>query len=260
MNKLNHPNQSPEHSKNHESEKNSILSSTKNSLKKLLSAVIVAWVLQWNALSHEITISSYDQLQKITSKMKEQDTITVQVKSWNIDNFIKKLEDNGFDVKKWKNWKLVITKKQKEEDWGEWNFMKKVIKETHKETKTKAEQSKKEAEQSKRKAEQAKRKAEQAEMELALTNYEENFATILLNTLEEVKKWSITKEKLIDNLKKMKKDVNAWNIVSSKYNRKTRLDGLDTIKVFYPKNKTILNLIDQIEKKLKSYPVNYRIQ
>ena len=76
---------------------------------------IISIVLSWTLIANETIITSYKQLQKITNKMKEKDTITVQIKSWNINYFIEKLKKDGFEVKKWKNWELVITKKQKKE-------------------------------------------------------------------------------------------------------------------------------------------------
>ena len=192
---------------------------------------IISIVLSWTLIANETIITSYKQLQKITNKMKEKDTITVQIKSWNINYFIEKLKKDGFEVKKWKNWELVITKKQKKEEdslaaWGDFE----------KDMETYDKITQKELAESKK--------------ELAESKKEKEFAKTLLDTLRWIQKGSLNKQEVVENLEKMKKDVYAWNIVSSEYNRKTRLDGLDTIKTIYKKNKKIVSIIKKIKEKL----------
>ena len=228
-------NKLPEQNNNPENNESSIIKKTKKDISKLFSAVVISLSLINSPVNAWETITSYNQLQKITSKMKEQDTITVRVKSWNIDNFIKKLEDKGFEVKKWKNWKLIITKKQKKEEkkeedllaaWGDF--------EKDMETYDKVSQ----------------KELAESQKELAESQKEKEFAKTLLDTLRWIQKGSLNKQEVVENLEKMKKDVYAWNIVSSEYNRKTRLDGLDTIKTIYKKNKKIVSIIKKIKEKL----------
>ena len=111
MGERNQLNQVPKQSQSLEWDKKWIIKWTKKSLKKLFSALVIAWMISWTAVAKE-TVSSYSQIQKLTSKMKEWDKITLQVKSWSAESFIKKLGDNGFDVKKWPHWELTILKKE----------------------------------------------------------------------------------------------------------------------------------------------------
>ena len=250
MDKLN---KVPEQSQNHEWEKKWVIAWTKNSLWKLFSALVIAWMISWTAIAQE-TVSSYSQIQKLTSKMKEWDKITLQVKSWSTESFIKKLGDNGFDVKKWPKWELIITKVV--DLWSLEAFMDEQDKKLNKKTRSEALQAKKQLEQHKKQLEQHKKQLEQHKKYLALATYGDDLAKTLLDTLRWIQNNTLSEINIIANLKTIKKDAYAWNIISSENNRQAQLNGLETIKLFYSKNKTITNLIDQIEQKLKSYPIN----
>ena len=228
MNKLN---QSLEQDQNQEWKEKWVIEKTHKNLRKLL----------------KITVSSYSQIQKLTSKMKEWDKITLQVKSWSAESFIKKLGDNGFDVKKWPKWQLTILKK--EDILTAWAGFDEDMKKLD-------EKDKKELENNKKKLEKSKKELEKSKKELALANYGNNFAETLLDTLKWIQKNSLNKQDIIKNLEIIKKDTYAWNIVSSENNRQGRLESLNRIKILYKNNLKINSLINKIEKRLNSYDIN----
>ena len=187
--------------------------------------------------------SALNNLEHRCEQLKPWTEYVIQMTQQELDeHFRKTIQKTWCDIKL-KNWKIIIVKKQEEEDplawWWDINAdMKKIDEKTHKE------------------AEQAKKEAEQEKIYLALANYGEEFAKTLLNTLKWIQKNSLTKHEIIKNLKIMKKDVYAWNIVPSEKVRLSWLNWLETIQMIYKKDKTINNLIKQIIKKLNSYEVN----
>ncbi len=237
-----------------EEKEKGIVEWTKKSLNKLFSAILIAGVISWSAVAKE-QLNGYDEVKELTDNMKAWEKIELSVKSGDMESMKKKLEDDGFEVSFEEDGRVVIVKEE-EPSLAAWGDFDEEIEKADRESEESLKESKESLAESKESLAESKESLAESKEYLAIAKYKEEFSRTLLDTLEWMQEDEINKKEIIENLQKMKKVVYAGNLVDSEKNRKAMNSGLDTIKLMYPEEKKILDLIEEIQKKLNSYEID----
>jgi len=259
---------------------------TKKSLKKIMASIAIIWAITWTAVASEKPVDTeettinYQELKTIHAHSSQEIwKIFKSLKEWEKIILISPLSDETISElieKLWFNFKIEFNQINNKD---KWNFLmwrltkeeeemgrqmfeeaKKHMNKKIQEIDRKRKEARQKLEESEKRREEARQRREKARQELALSNYGLEFSQILLDTLKWIDKKSISPESIITNLKKLKEIIHIWNIMPSEKSKKNVLNWLETIKLVYPKDKEINNLVDNIIKQLKSYDVNLKLK